>query len=197
MWTALGHDWACRLRWLLLLLAAAVPVQAAHAQVFEVVDGALQPLGPAPLPLAVPHRAPPPSIAMAAAAAAARHGLSPDLVDVVARQESGYRTDAVSRAGAIGVMQLMPATARALGVDPHDPIANIEGGAHYLRTLLDRFGGRIDLTLAAYNAGPAAVERFGGIPPYRETRNYVAAGLARLAERSRAVPSLIIDGVQP
>jgi soluble lytic murein transglycosylase-like protein len=153
--------------------------------VFEVVDSALRPVGVAIVPPATPRRVLP-SLSRAAAAAALRNNVSPDLIDIVARQESGYRANAVSKAGAIGVMQLMPATARALRVDPHDPIDNIEGGARYLRMLLDRFGGRVDLTLAAYNAGPAAVDRYGGIPPYRETRAYVAAGLARLAERSAA-----------
>jgi len=124
----------------------------------------------------------------AAATAAARHNIAAALVDTVARRESFYRTVAVSKAGAIGVMQLMPATARALGVDPHDPAANIEGGSAYLRKQLDRFGGRIDLALAAYNAGPGAVARYGGVPPYRETQAYVAANLDRLAELSLALP---------
>ena len=119
--------------------------------------------------------------------AAARYALSPAFLDAVARAESGYDPDAVSPAGAIGVMQLMPQTARDLGVDPHDPRQNILGGAAYLRLLLDRFDGDIDRTLAAYNAGPAAVERHAGVPPYRETRAYVAANLDRLAGRSLAI----------
>ncbi len=184
----------------MLLFAAAIPAGHAEAQVFEVVDGDLRPVDVAIDPPATPRRGLPP-LRPAAAAAAARNGISPDLVDIVARQESGYRSNAVSRAGAIGVMQLMPATARLLGVDPHDPLGNIEGGARYLRMLLDRFGGRVDLALAAYNAGPAAVDRYGGIPPYRETRAYVAAGLARLAERSaaqfNATGSNETTGIQP
>ena len=119
-------------------------------------------------------------------AAAARYELSPAFLDAVARAESGYDPDAVSPAGAIGVMQLMPATARDLGVDPRDPRQNILGGAAYLRLLLDRFDGDIDRTLAAYNAGPGAVERHAGVPPYRETRAYVAANLDRLAGQSLA-----------
>ena len=115
------------------------------------------------------------------------HDLSAALVDTVARRESAYHAGAVSKAGAIGLMQLMPATARSLGVDPRDPAANMDGGALYLRRQLTRFGGRIDLALAAYNAGPGAVERYGGIPPYRETRAYVAATLDRLADMSLAL----------
>jgi soluble lytic murein transglycosylase-like protein len=91
----------------------------------------------------------------------------------------------------------MPATARALGVDPWDPVSNLNGGAAYLRAQLDRFGGRIDLALAAYNAGPAAVERHAGVPPYRETRAYIAANLKRLAEQSLAAPSTLNLAGQP
>ncbi|WP_341786091.1 lytic transglycosylase domain-containing protein [Sphingomonas oligoaromativorans] len=138
----------------------------------------------------MPHRLPSSLAPLAATAviAGASHNLAPALVDAVARRESAYHADAVSTAGAIGLMQLMPATARSLGIDPHDPSANMDGGALYLRRQLTRFGGRIDLALAAYNAGPAAVERYGGIPPYRETRAYVAATLDRLAELSLALP---------
>jgi soluble lytic murein transglycosylase-like protein len=115
-------------------------------------------------------------------AAAKKYELSPLLIDAVARQESGYRINAVSPVGAIGVMQLMPGTARMLGVrNPRDPHANIDGGARYLRRLLDRFGGDVSLALAAYNAGPARVERAGGIPRIAETQNYVTKILARLA----------------
>jgi soluble lytic murein transglycosylase-like protein len=99
--------------------------------------------------------------------------LDPALVAAVAQTESGGDPTARSAAGAEGVMQLMPATARALGVaDPYDPVQNVRAGAAYLRTLIDRFG---DLTsaIAAYNAGPGAVARYGGVPPYAETRVYV------------------------
>lgn len=104
------------------------------------------------------------------------HGVDPRLVAAVARRESAFRADVVSHAGAIGVMQLMPDTARYLGVrNAYDARENIFGGTRYLRTLLDTFGGDLDLTLAAYNAGPGAVAKYRGVPPYRETRAYVAA----------------------
>jgi soluble lytic murein transglycosylase-like protein len=111
--------------------------------------------------------------------AAARNGIDPALVDAVVRQESGFRPDAVSSAGAVGLMQLMPSTARDLGVtDPLDATQNVNGGARLLRSLLDRYGGRLDFALAAYNAGPAAVDRYGGVPPYPETQSYVQAIMA-------------------
>ena len=106
-------------------------------------------------------------------AAGLRYSLPPNLLKAVAKTESGFRPDAVSRAGAIGIMQLMPGTARGLGVtDIYDPMDNIMGGAKYLRQLIDRFGD-LQLALAAYNAGPSNVTRYGGIPPFRETQNYV------------------------
>lgn len=107
------------------------------------------------------------------AAAARFHGLQPGLLEAVAWQESRGRMDTVSVKGARGVMQLMPGTAAELGVRPDDLADNIRGGALYLRRQLDRFGS-VPLALAAYNAGPGAVLRYGGIPPYRETRGYVA-----------------------
>ena len=108
-------------------------------------------------------------------------GLGRDLVEAVAWQESRFRPNAVSPKGARGVMQLMPATAKALRVQPDDVNANIRGGAAYLRALLTRYDGDLTKTLAAYNAGPLAVDRHGGVPPYRETQAYVAAVLERLA----------------
>jgi len=103
-----------------------------------------------------------------------RHQLDPKLVHAVIRAESGYDPRAVSAKGAIGLMQLMPATARELEIaDPFDPAANIAGGTRYLRRMLDRFAGSVELALAGYNAGPEAVRQFGGIPPFAETRSYV------------------------
>lgn len=106
--------------------------------------------------------------------AAYYYQLPPELIWAVIKVESNFREQAVSRVGARGLMQLMPATARSIGVrDSLDPEQNILGGAYYLRSLANRFGGNIYFTLAAYNAGPTAVRRHGGIPPYRETENYV------------------------
>jgi len=109
-----------------------------------------------------------------ARAAAQRHGVPEDLFLRLIQQESGWNPQAVSHKGAIGLAQLMPATARDLGVDPHDPQANLDGGARYLRMQYDAFG-TWRLALAAYNAGPAAVARHGGVPPFVETQGYVVA----------------------
>jgi hypothetical protein len=115
-------------------------------------------------------------------AAAQQYGISPALVDAVMWQESRYNPRAISSAGAIGLMQLMPGTARTLGVNPHDPWQNVFGGAAYLRQQLDRFGNNVPYALAAYNAGPGAVIKHGGIPPYAETRNYVSIIMRRLGQ---------------
>ncbi|MBI1682317.1 lytic transglycosylase domain-containing protein [Caulobacter hibisci] len=114
-------------------------------------------------------------------AAAADYALDPKLVEAVAWRESRFRPAARSRRGAMGVMQLMPGTARDLGVDPADMAQNIKGGAMYLRQMLNRFGGDVKLALAAYNAGPGAVLKHGGVPPYAETQAYVASILGRMA----------------
>ena len=102
------------------------------------------------------------------------HGVDPRLVAAVAHRESRFNANAVSPVGACGIMQLMPSTARYLGVNNiFDSRENVFAGARYLRTLLDAFHGDLDLTLAAYNAGPGAVRKFNGVPPYRETQDYV------------------------
>lgn len=105
--------------------------------------------------------------------AAARYQVDPRLVAAVAQTESGGNQEAVSPAGAVGVMQLMPETAAGLGVNPYDKRQNIEGGVKYLRQMMDTFGGDVQKAVAAYNAGPQAVKEYNGIPPYRETQDYV------------------------
>lgn len=171
--------------------AAVLCLQAglAAAQVIEIGDdGAARRIGggwsaptikPARRPGGSPFRA-------AIEAAAAATGLSPELIETVARTESGLDPRAVSPAGAVGLMQLMPQTARALGVDPRDPAQNLMGGARYLRAQLDRFDGALDLALAAYNAGPARVVQYQGVPPYAETRTYVGRNLDHLADAAAA-----------
>ncbi len=116
---------------------------------------------------------------------AARFDLSPSLIEAMVWQESRWNANAISPVGARGLAQLMPGTARDLGVDPRDPFANLEGGARYLRAQLDRFDGNLEKALAAYNAGPGRVERAGGIPRIRETQLYVAAIMGRLSNHSR------------
>ena len=116
---------------------------------------------------------------------AARFDLSPSLIEALVWQESRWRADARSPVGARGLAQLMPGTARDLGVNPDDPFANLEGGARYLREQLDRFDGDLEKALAAYNAGPGRVIRANGVPRIGETQAYVAAIMGRLSNHSR------------
>ncbi|MDZ7373227.1 MAG: transglycosylase SLT domain-containing protein [candidate division KSB1 bacterium] len=119
-------------------------------------------------------------------AAAGAEGVDPHLVQAVIDVESGGDPRAVSKKGAVGLMQLMPDTAREVGVrNPWDPVENVRGGVRYLRQLLDTFGNDLALALAAYNAGPGAVRRHGGIPPFRETRQYVEKVLNRYHQLKR------------
>ena len=115
----------------------------------------------------------------------ATYDLSPSLIEALVWQESRWRANAVSPAGARGLAQLMPGTAAELGVNPDDPFANLEGGARYLREQLDRFDGDLEKALAAYNAGPGRVIRAGGVPRIRETQHYVSAIMGRLSDHSR------------
>jgi soluble lytic murein transglycosylase-like protein len=136
------------------------------------------PAAPAPAPVSTmsPADSQPAAPVELASLAARRFSLPETFVRSVMRAESNFNPDAVSPKGAIGLMQLMPETARELGVNPKNPHENADGGAEYLRELLAKYEGRPDqvlLALAAYNAGPAAVERFHGVPPYRETREYI------------------------
>jgi soluble lytic murein transglycosylase-like protein len=126
------------------------------------------------------------------ASAAASNGIDPALLKGLIRQESGFDPNARSAAGAAGLTQLMPGTAASLGVDPLDPAQAIEGGARYLRQQLDRFGGDPAMALAAYNAGPGAVARYGGVPPYAETQGYVQQVLGYADQYRQAQPAASI-----
>jgi soluble lytic murein transglycosylase-like protein len=133
---------------------------------------AASPAAPAP-DAAVSSPAKAPSPRELADAAADKYGIPRKLVRLVMQEESGFQPQAVSPKGAVGLMQLMPETAQSLGADPADPVQNVDAGARYLRDLLQKYDGLLWHALAAYNAGPAAVDKFHGIPPYAETILYV------------------------
>ena len=175
-----------------LSLAAALP---ASAQVIQIgPEGVSSISGPAvvtpegAIPIR-PERKMPASSRQAAAApllegAGAAADISPRLLEAIAYVESRFNTKAVSPKGAVGMMQLMPGTAEELGVDPHNPQENARGGADYLRRMVTLFGNNVELAVAAYNAGPSAVLKYGGVPPYAETRAYVDAVMEYLAKSS-------------
>ena len=121
-----------------------------------------------------PSMVPPAEIDRLVSANSAQWNVDPSLIKAIIANESGFNASATSGAGAQGLMQLMPGTAAGLGVsDSYDPAQNVYGGTRYIKSLLDRFGGNVKLAVAAYNAGPGAVEKYSGVPPYAETQNYV------------------------
>ncbi|MEW6598755.1 MAG: lytic transglycosylase domain-containing protein [Pseudomonadota bacterium] len=192
-------------RLLPLMLAGFIgEIGSAKAQVIEIGEGGTttvysgptqftsaggRPLRLAPVPRSRARRAP-----ALAAEAAMQAGVSPRLVEAVAWRESGFRPRVISAKGAVGEMQLMPETARRLGVDPYNSQQNYRGGAAYLAHLSRSFGGDLVKVLAAYNAGPDAVRRYGGVPPFPETRAYVRAVLDRLGRIEGA--SALTQGTQ-
>ena len=120
---------------------------------------------------------------------AATWSVDPSLIKAIIANESGFNANATSNVGAQGLMQLMPGTATGLGVtNAYDPAQNVWGGTRYIRGLLDRFGGNMELAVAAYNAGPGAVEKYNGVPPYAETQNYVQNVLASFAKYKAQIP---------
>ena len=183
-----------------LLVPAAFVAVPAHADVLEVsAEGSRWVAGPLAQSTAAPqaaapavatadlsaaHTRIPAAYAAKVAELAERFDLSPALIEALVWQESRWRHNAVSPVGARGLAQLMPGTARDLGVNPDDPFANLEGGARYLREQLDRFDGDLEKALAAYNAGPGRVIRSGGIPRIRETQNYVTAIMGRISDNT-------------
>ncbi len=166
-------------QYILYTAGGLIELPAAAVESIEHIDDPLPP--PAPAPPAAPS-APAPTPRQLIDEAAARHGLPPAIVHALAATESAYQQKAISPKGAIGVMQLMPATARALDADPHDLAANIDAGTRLLRELLLKYQNDpnpVRRALAAYNAGEGAVERYQGVPPYRETQQYVEKVIQR------------------
>ena len=148
-------------------------VPAISVTAFEADDYVAPPPVAEPAKTAAPAPATPADPKTLVKDAAARYSLPPKFVESVAKVESAMNPKAVSPKGAVGVMQLMPSTARALSADPNDPAQNIDAGTRLLRELLIKYNGDVVKALAAYNAGEGAVEKYNGLPPYRETQNYV------------------------
>jgi len=172
-----------------MLGTAAPPPATSPSSFASALQSAQQtsPAAPAPAPAAASAAGDPTQYDGLIDASAQRNGVDPSLLKGLIRQESDFDPNARSSAGAVGLTQLMPSTAAGLGVsDPTDPAQAIEGGARYLRQMLDRFGGDQTKALAAYNAGPGAVARFGGVPPYAETQAYVQSVLGYAAQYGAA-----------
>ena len=149
--------------------AGYVEMNRAEVLRFEEEDYLAPSVSPPPAPAAIPALLP----QQLADAAADKYGLPRQLVRSVIAAESGFQPQAVSPKGAIGLMQLMPSTAQTLGANPHDPAQNVDAGTRYLRALLEKYKGGLRHALAAYNAGPGAVEKYRGVPPYPETIKYL------------------------
>lgn len=151
-----------------------IQVPANSVRAYE-VEEYTPPPPPPPPPTVVPIATPEPKLSPheLVTRAAERAGLPPAIVHSIARAESAYQPDALSPKGAIGLMQLMPQTAAELNADPHDPAQNADAGARYLRQLLEKYDGVVSKAVAAYNAGPGAVDKYNGVPPYKETIEYV------------------------
>jgi soluble lytic murein transglycosylase-like protein len=171
-----------------------VELDSAGVRSYEVDDVAPVPVPAPPDPLPSMAAAPATAAAAPAAltpleladAAADRYGLPRELIRSVMAAESGFQPLAVSPKGAIGLMQLMPGTAQVLGADPYDPAQNVDAGARYLRNLLERYNYGLRHALAAYNAGPLAVDKYNGVPPYRETIDYIG----RIEKKLKAAEAL-------
>jgi soluble lytic murein transglycosylase-like protein len=173
-------------RWVSGALAGSTPDSPAQPSALADVDGAVD---VPELAVADPRQAAgavPAGYAAKVSELAARYDLSPALIEALVWQESRWHPEAVSPVGARGLAQLMPGTARQMGVDAGDPFAHLEGGARYLREQLNRFDGDIEKALAAYNAGPGRVAQAGGVPRIRETQVYVSSIMGRLSDHSRS-----------
>ncbi len=160
----------------LITAKGVIELPAASVRGFEVEEYTPPPPAPpapAPVAAAIPVAEPKLSPRELVTRAAERAGLPPAIVHSIARAESDYRADALSPKGAIGLMQLMPGTAAELNANPHDPAQNADAGARYLRQLLEKYDGVVSKAVAAYNAGPGAVDKYNGVPPYKETVEYV------------------------